>query len=800
MSNINFIPINIEGNQKWFEIIKKKFEQVFNYVQQMNICVWFDFPSLDLDLGEIKFMFFIEIPRLEGNYYRVNLGGNDSCYVTTLAFGIRGYRSNYICEVDDTKYVCEDGSFYEYKTSLKGAGWRMKDVLKTSRNIPLFDWLVAPNLTKYKNLADDFVILSNNLENINFNKVVRSAVIRTCGENNKYKKILSFNINDRSFEEYIKSLNERIDSEFGIGYLTKQKVQLITAAHTQEYMSKVINSLGKQLILIDGKAGSGKTTILLNIANHLLQQNKHVRIITYNKLLELDIKNSMRQIPNIRPQNLNISTMHAFFHELYKNNYDAKKRTEEMEQSLKKLVSNVNMIVKHFSPTQVSEFSNADHRHKFILDHGIPSLQVEACEQYLRFLAKNSHKNEPINSNLQVLSKDYIQAILNSWKEQGSDYIADYTGFLEATYTSITSMKYNAGKEDVATQNQTDRVGEVDGKFKGFQSIDGNMINNVEKWQNKIKWSKYIIIDEAQDSYRVEKEILMEIGGPERLIVASGGKEQLIKRPFVTDWGRYRNMPINKQTVTLPTRSCRQMGNIIQFINAFSDKMGCPLNLKSLQKYEGKGRVIIDISHSLGINTQIIEELTMEGKARDCTNYESLMVLLPNSGTYTQGASKEKITADENGNLLKRRNSSSYLKTEYFPNALKEAVWDGTNDGNKKSNFIEASKTRYIYYESCRGLEAWNVICVELDSYYLNKKNSIDAIKFASENFDNNLFETDVEKQLEVLKVKHAVTCCNMALTRGIYSLYISLGNLRNKLSQTILECAKELDFVEIIK
>lgn len=800
MSKINFIPINIEGNQKWFEIIKKKFEQVFNYVQQMNICVWFDFPSLDLDLGEIKFMFFIEIPKLEGNYYKVHLGGNDSCYVTTLAFGIRGYRSNHICEVDETKYLCADGSYYEYKKSLERAGWRMRSVLETYRTIPLFDWLVAPNLTKYNNQTNDFVILSNNLENIDFKKVVRSATIRSFGVNNRYKKLFCFNMNGQSFKNYIENLNQRIDKEFGIGYLTKQKVQLITMEHTQEYMSKVINSLGEQLILINGKAGSGKTTILLNIANHLLQQNKHVRIITYNKLLELDIKNSMRQIPNIRPQNLTISTMHAFFYELYKDNYDTKERSKELEQSLEKLVCEVNMVIKNFSFKQISEFSNTNNRNKFILDHSIPSLQVEACSQYLKFLAKNYESTRCQNLDLESLSKSYIQVMLNSWKQQDSNYITDYTGFLEAIYTSIANKQYGINRDDVATQNQADKANEVEGSFEQFRSIDDNMINNIKSWQKKIKWSKYIIVDEAQDSYRVEKEILMEIGGPERLIVASGGKEQLIRRPFVTDWGKCRNVPINKQTVTLPTRSCRQMGNIIRFINAFSDKMGCPLNLKSLQKYEGKGRVIIDTSHSSGINPQIIEELINEGNVKGCTNYESLMVLIPNSGKYTLGTSTEIITVDENDNTIKKRDSSCKLKTDLFSAELKEGVWDGTDDEVKRSDFIEASKTRYIFYESCRGLEAWNVMCLDLDSFYLSKKDSIDAVKFASENFDNNLFESDAEKQIEALKVRHAVTCCNMALTRGINSLYISLGSLRNKLSQAILECAKELDFVEIIK
>ncbi|MBK8873704.1 MAG: PhoH family protein [Bacteroidetes bacterium] len=79
-------------------------------------------------------------------------------------------------------------------------------------------------------------------------------------------------------------------------------------------------AIGEKLIVISGRAGTGKTIKLLRIACDLAQ-NKGARslILTYNHALVSDIKRTFAliEIPDgIDEYCINIATLHKFFYEL----------------------------------------------------------------------------------------------------------------------------------------------------------------------------------------------------------------------------------------------------------------------------------------------------------------------------------------------------------------------------------------------------------------------------------------------------------------------------------------------------
>ena len=123
-----------------------------------------------------------------------------------------------------------------------------------------------------------------------------------------------------------------------------------------------------------------------------------------------------------------------------------------------------------------------------------------------------------------------------------------------------------------------------------------------------------------------------------------------------------------------------------------------------------------------------------------------------------------------------------------------EAI-DGTiNDKREILNSAGQGNTRCLLYESCRGLEAWNVLCFDLDVFYNEQKNSKEANEYATTNA--GFFEND--KQM--FQAQYASLWCYMAMTRAIDTLYIKLSNNFNAFSTSILSIAKQIPNVEILR
>ena len=86
---------------------------------------------------------------------------------------------------------------------------------------------------------------------------------------------------------------------------------------------------------------------------------------------------------------------------------------------------------------------------------------------------------------------------------------------------------------------------------------------------------------------------------------------------------------------------------------------------------------------------------------------------------------------------------------------------------------------RMIYYESCRGLEAYTVLCFALDQYFHHKSKDDEASLYLL----NDMFKTDEDR-----KNAYAITAVLMALTRAIDSLYINIKEEHTLLGKILLE------------
>ena len=130
---------------------------------------------------------------------------------------------------------------------------------------------------------------------------------------NSLRRNQEFDINeiDRIFDLFKKVKD-------GSGELTRKKIEKITSQilNNQQYAK----AIGDKLIIISGRAGTGKTIKLLSIACDLAtQQGSRSLILTYNHALVSDIKRTLAlaEIPDgIDDYTVNITTLHKFFYEL----------------------------------------------------------------------------------------------------------------------------------------------------------------------------------------------------------------------------------------------------------------------------------------------------------------------------------------------------------------------------------------------------------------------------------------------------------------------------------------------------
>ncbi len=287
--------------------------------------------------------------------------------------------------------------------------------------------------------------------------------------------------------------------------------------------------------------------------------------------------------------------------------------------------------------------------------------------------------------------------------------------------------------------------------------------------------------------------MLLELNGSDNTIVATGGNDQLIRTPKQNDWSICLGHPLVVEKIKLRNLSHRQKGNIINFLNAFSNVFNINTQLTITEEANNFGRVIIDCRSTL-LPYDKINELYKSGKDYGCSNFENIMLLLPKEGYLETKASEgNDVIIDNNGTVDIKASSSIRKMKITLPEDLKAI--DGTiNDKREILNNAGQDNTRCLLYESCRGLEAWNVLCIDLDVFYNEQKNSKEAEKYATSNA--GLFATD--KQM--FKEQYASLWCYMAMTRAIDTLYIKLSNNFNAFSTSILSIAKKIPYIEVLR
>lgn len=777
---MDIYEINVSNEYRQIvDYIKNGLKDIFSrsYAAEGDIYVVNHFPAATDGFGETELLIFINIPDKKGNYYW-HLEKNKRYYLNSLVIGIKMLYDDSITDVDATTLYSSEG-YLDYIEELGNEEFCLQKFSSccnnSLRNCAYFYWIVTSGCKK--SYTNDYILFNTPLD---ISKVLYSACHRTLFKQgiNCFGKVDDLG---EMVRNYIDEANNRTE----IGILTKNRIDKITEKGVKTPL-RVLANQGKAITILRGKAGSGKTLMLTRVFNSVIVSGHHCRFLTFNHLLVFDLKHCLCRIPAYRNTNAYIHTLHYFFYHFSKkmgiHSLFTEERLNELMDVCVQRIDIANKYIQIFKE-ETNKWPNNEQfweKYKDVIDSG-DSAEIT---KYLKYLDINIYSFESLGKLREAYIQKRRDLLLN---ELGNElFLADYNKVLENTYLMLDKPhefyeKYNIKdrRELLNLMSKTDKTKDddfaSDYQYEEFSKDVQNTIMHT-KW-----WSKSVLIDEAQDCNNYEKLILMKVYGAENIVITSGGKDQLIRTSLVTDWTHALEKPIPVDFPPLTGRCYRQKENIVRFVNSFGEYFKTASPIKSANESHGLGRVIIDARSSVrGFSNETLSKIREEGKVLGCSDYENCLVLLPTTG-YTSRTIERGIHIDELDNV-DIIDKSTNRKLEISNQELK--IWNGVVERKGKLSVPAANQTRFIYYESCRGLEAWNVLCVDLDSFFYNMRCSKDAELYARTNQEFFSYQED-------LKSEFALHWIYMAITRPIDTLYIKLSNPSNEFSQKIIEIGK---------
>ena len=197
----------------------------------------------------------------------------------------------------------------------------------------------------------------------------------------------------------------------------------------------------------------------------------------------------------------------------------------------------------------------------------------------------------------------------------------------------------------------------------------------------------YIFVDEAQDWKVNEVDSLKKLCKGKHLVIADG-VDQFMKSSNHSDWG---DSTFPKLKVCL-----RQRMNLTLFAQIFAHKLGVHWDVMPNQKMPGGKVIVIE-----GYEPEVHQNLLADLKKHGCTAYDMMLLAPPSL------AEKGKFALAD---VYKQNNVSFY---------------DGIDKHNRDNIYskenAEREECRIYQYASCRGLEAWTVVCLRFHELFEEK-------------------------------------------------------------------------------
>jgi hypothetical protein len=264
----------------------------------------------------------------------------------------------------------------------------------------------------------------------------------------------------------------------------------------------------------------------------------------------------------------------------------------------------------------------------------------------------------------------------------------------------------------------------------------------------------YIFIDEGQDWPTDEPKLLFKLYPPQSFVVADGGW-QLIRTYEPTTW---RNLlPKPQRSIEILKVCMRMKAGLTRFVIDLIGNLGIGVENWQANDELGGGQVII-IEHDYLADSALHDRLIARNAKDNNKPIDMLFCVSP------------ALAHPKNNHV------SSVTQFEEWG----QKVWDGTNGDDRDSFPLSADQLRVVQYDSCRGLEGWVVVNLDLDGFYDHKRNIY---------LTNPPSMHDSPQDIEAEAHQFAARWLIIPLTRAIDTLVIHLSGqvspLRTALERT---------------
>lgn len=762
--------------------------------RQAELIILNRFPVAVTAQSSIDFIILIKIPDLHNNYYRIK-GDDGWLYVKNQIIAVSVIHEFQNTEVNYTGNTLEvENQFFTYQEDASKIKWGLTNYLADKcglkRNFitihPLI-WLKNDN----SNIADNDLYVGKQLTYDSIEEVIsKNYYYKWSG----YKQWQSNNI---LFEHHIKEIFEQASKDSVEGFITKKKIDRIQRKFGVN-QHEANNIIGTKLVEVKGKAGTGKTSELLKwMLKNSLSSKKGV-FLTYNHLLVYDITRQVNSFSNrhrddVKRASTTTYTIHGYFYNIAKKLGVLLIMTEARIKELELILDN--------RWVEIEEFFN---RERKISDTSLSWLKMRLQNNwevnqgikreailFIQHIEKRKFlPNQEETSRLfKSFRDDKITRLANL--ESSNIFLKDYVEVLKRIRQATNDLDGFLKNLDVESkydllQRTLDLNPEILDKDRHGKINFEMLKTRYKKSISGFRAGRIAYIDEAQDCHPFERDILFNLFGSNNCVIANGDKEQLIRYSEICNWHISQNRKVDYHIYPKPSKSYRMKPAIAGLANHIAKWYDIDLNIEPLET-EDHGHIYISNTNKVDEQVSVLDELHKIGERQGCTSYESLLLLKPADSNSNIGneaiSTTSSIKVNEYNNIV---NDSANQRTDWTLVAkAKEKLpevyfWNSTGNVDKRELPVPGSlSVRSIYYDSCRGIEAWSVMCIGLDTFFENKKNEDEADNYLL----NGLFDQLTPEQR---KEKYAATWVLMAVTRCMENCYIQLLNPQSSIYQCI--------------
>ncbi|MFV1449149.1 hypothetical protein VBZ51_08375 [Maribacter sp. HS] len=772
-------------------------EKLHNTCKEAEVIVLNNFPVSVSSQTTIDFIILLNIPKKERSWYRVETA-DDRHYVKNqiIAVSIVNEYNNSNIKINGS-LIEIDGVYIDFEEDANKIKWGLTNYLSTNCCLDRRFITVHP-ITWIKNTMS-----SHTLNNILINNQFTYDKVEEVIKLNHYFKwpgYKQWHDSDILFEIHIKKIFERASKDSIDGYITKKKIDRIQSK-LDDASIKAYKNIGSKLVEVNGKAGTGKSSDILKWMLRLSVDGRKGVFLTYNHLLVYDISSQIQSYTNrLSPEDRKTKqpttayTIHSYFYRLAKKLGVLLLLTENRINELTNTIdsrwlqvetyfNSVRKSENHISLAKLLMYVQS----KWSIAEGTKREAILFI-QHLESL-KSLPNQEETAKQFKTYRNDKLSKLGNL--ESSNIFLKDYHKVLERILQATTNLDTFLSDLDVISKYNL--LENVMGLQPEILEKDGSGRINLDKLKTRYKKGlsgfragRIAYIDEAQDCHQLERDILFSIFGSNNIVIANGGKEQLVRYSLLCDWQISRNKKIDYYKYQKRRNSYRMKPAIAALANHIATWYEIDLGIEPIDT-EDHGSVLIDYSKSSVNHIEYINKLKIIGERQGCSNYESLLLLTSaesNANGYFSTEENSSVSVNQYDNIIK-----DYGKTKNDWDLLKEAnskfkdiyFWNATGNVDKrKLSPPGALSVRSIYYESCRGIEAWSVMCFNLDVFFEQKTQEKDADNYLLESLFDQL---NPEKRRNM----YAATWVLMAITRCIENCYIQIQDPKSSLSKAIL-------------